>query len=118
MTPGEVVGYYIAAWNAEQESERAILLELCWASDGIYTDPRSAVRGREQLSAHIERLHKTMPGVTFELASGLDTHHRFVRFVWRMTNSGTPPLDGMDIGELAAVGRLQSIVGFFSTLPV
>lgn len=117
MTPHEVVALYIGAWNAADEVERNTLLEKCWADDGTYTDPQSDECGREQLSAHIERLHDAMPGVRFELVAGPDHHHRYVRFIWRLTSAEAPPLEGMDVGELAPDGRLCAIVGFFSTLP-
>ncbi|HVA89304.1 MAG TPA: nuclear transport factor 2 family protein [Chloroflexota bacterium] len=117
MTTREVVELYIGAWNARDEGERRTLLEQCWTDDGTYTDPQSDERGREQLSAHIEGLHGRMPGARFEVMAGPDHHHRYVRFIWRLTSAGAPPLEGMDVGELAPDGRLQSIVGFFSALP-
>lgn len=113
-----MVQRYIAAWNARDGGERRALLEQCWADDGTYSDPRSEERGRERLSAHIGAMHEAMPGARFELAAGPDHHHRYVRFIWRLSSADAPPLEGMDVGELATDGRLRSIVGFFSALPL
>jgi len=51
------------------------------------------------------RFHRTGP---------VDAHHQALRFTWELRAEGEPPfVIGIDIGEVAADGRLQSITGFF-----
>jgi hypothetical protein len=50
-------------------------------------------------------------------ASGVDEHHGFVRFTWRLVSPGGEVLrDGTDFGELHPDGHLLWIVGFFGPL--
>jgi hypothetical protein len=51
------------------------------------------------------------------MTSGVDEHHGFVRFTWRVVSpSGEVLRDGTDFGELCPDGHLRRIVGFFGPL--
>jgi hypothetical protein len=51
--------------------------------------------------------------------SGIDAHHDYLRFLRELVApDGTVALAGLDVGELAADGRLRRITGFFGALPV
>ena len=51
------------------------------------------------------------------MTSGVDEHHGFVRFTWRLiATSGEVLRDGTDFGELGPDGHLRRIVGFFGPL--
>ncbi len=114
----EMVETYAAAWNEPDPVARRALLERSWADDGTYTDPTAAVAGREALIAHIDAFQQQFPGVPIVLTSGVDEHHGWVRFGWRMPAAdGTVIVEGLDCGELAPDGRLRRIVGFFGPLP-
>ena len=110
----EIVHAYMAAWNEQDEGKRRQLLEKAWAEDGRYTDPMSDAAGREALVALISQFHKQMPGAGILPTSGIDEHHGRLRFAWKMTAAdGSTGMEGIDVGQLAEDGRLQSIVGFF-----
>jgi SnoaL-like domain len=114
----EIVHAYMAAWNEPDERKRRQLLEKAWADDGRYTDPMSDAQGRDALVALISQFHKQMPGAGILPTSGIDEHHGRLRFAWKMTAAdGSTGMEGIDIGQLAEDGRLQSIVGFFGTPP-
>ena len=57
-----------------------------------------------------------MPGARIEVTSGADEHHGRIRFGWKLT--GAPQaMDGIDVGQVDADGRLLSILGFWGANP-
>ena len=119
-TTRQVIEAYAAAWCEPDEAVRRRLLERAWTDDGTYTDPLAHVAGREALVQHIGAFHRQAPGARIVRASGIDEHHRLLRFGWQVLGATQPPLAGLtgcDIGELADDGPLRRIVGFFGPLP-
>jgi hypothetical protein len=54
----------------------------------------------------------------FRRSSGVDAHHDQVRFAWELgVPGGAVTVAGIDVGTLAADGRLRSISGFFGDPP-
>jgi len=118
MTSKETVEAYLAAWNETDEGKRRPLIDKCWADSGTYTDPMADIAGREPLAALISQFHQQMPGGRIALASGIDEHHGRLRFAWKLVLAdGSARLEGIDVGQLAPDGRLQSIVGFWGAPP-
>jgi hypothetical protein len=118
MATSEIIDAYMNAWNETDEAKRRALLDTAWADAGVYTDPMSDVTGREALVELIASFHKQMPGATIAMASGIDSHHDRVRFAWKLlTPQGATQIEGIDVGQLAADGRLQSITGFWGSPP-
>jgi hypothetical protein len=109
---------YMDAWNEKDEGKRRALLDKAWADDGRYTDPMSDAPGRDALVALIAQFHQQMPGASIAATSGVDEHHGRLRFAWKMSQAdGSTSMEGIDIGQLAEDGRIQSITGFFGPLP-
>lgn len=118
MTPEETVRAYGAAWNEKDSAGRRRLLEASWAEAGVYSDPMNMSEGRDALDALIAGFHQGSPGASIAIASGVDEHHGFVRFQWRMEQAdGSVTMEGFDVGELDADGRLRRITGFFGPFP-
>lgn len=114
----DVVSGYTAAWNEPDEASRRALLQEAWSDDGVYCDPTATVDGREALVAHIAGFQRQMPGARIDVASGVDEHDGWLRFAWTMLGAdGATMIEGFDVGELAADGRLRRIVGFFGPFP-
>ncbi len=114
----DTVNAYMNAWNETNADKRSALLDAAWADSGTYTDPMADVSGRAGLSETIDGFHKQMPGASIALASGIDEHHKRIRFAWKLKAAdGTVPIEGIDIGMLAEDGRLQSILGFWGNPP-
>ena len=119
----EVMLAYIEAWNTPDEQSRRALLDRCWADDGTYTDPIYEVRGKDALGAHIGRFLSEGPsgrgpGYRIPIGSGVEHHHGMIRFTYVLLDpEGEPVFEGLDVGDLAADGRLQQIVGFFGSPP-
>ena len=118
MAVADIVALYGAAWHEHDAAARLALLEQSWAEACTYCDPAVALEGRAALSAYIGGWQEQRPGYRLELTSGVDEHDGWLRFGWEMLDAdGALALEGMDVGTLAADGRLARIVGFFGPFP-
>jgi SnoaL-like domain len=113
-----VVDTYLAMWNETDLGERALLIERAWTAEGRYSDPLQEVEGHVALSKMVDAIQARFPGHRFRRQSGVDAHHDQVRFAWDLAGpDGTVVVAGLDLGEVAADGRLRRITGFFGDLP-
>ena len=114
----DLIDTYAAAWNEVDPERRAELLRRCWAPEGVYTDPTALVVGLDALHAHITGFQSDMRGARIERSSGVDMHHGWLRFTWRIVAAdGTELGRGFDVGEVGEDGRLLRIIGFFGDFP-
>jgi hypothetical protein len=112
------VDTYLAMWNEADPARRAKHIERAWADDGRYVDPMLEAAGHAALSEMVTGVQTRFPGHRFRRASGIDIHHDQLRFAWDLVApDGAVVVAGIDIGALAADGRLKRITGFFGALP-
>lgn len=112
------VDTYIAMWNETDAAKRAALIEQAWVRDGRYLDPQLEADGATAIGGMVAAVHERFPGHRFRRVSGVDQHHDQIRFGWELfAPDGSVTVGGIDIGELAADGRLHRITGFFGPLP-
>jgi SnoaL-like domain len=112
------IDIYLAAWTEQDTDRRAKLIDEVWADDGRLIDPPLAAEGRAAISDMAAALQTQFPGHAFRRASGIDAHHDHFRFAWELVGpDGTVAVAGLDVGEVAADGRLARITGFFGELP-
>jgi hypothetical protein len=66
----------------------------------------------------VAAVHAQYPGHRLRRTSAIETHHDQVRFGWELVApDGSVTVAGVDVGILAADGRLAAITGFFGPLP-
>ena len=112
------VDTYLSAWTEANPTRRAELIERVWADGGQLIDPPMAVEGYTGISDMMTALQTQFPGHQFRRASGIDAHHAYLRFAWELVGpDGGVAIAGLDVGEVAADGRLRRITGFFGELP-
>jgi len=112
--------HYFQAWNEPDDDKRRELLKGHWAEDATYTDPTAHVEGLEALVEHIAAFQNNpqMKGLSLSQASGINIHHRVLRFQWEMKGpDGRVLTPGIDYGEFDEKGQLTKIVGFFGPYP-
>src|SRR5262245_18152277 len=109
-----IVDTYLAMWNEPDPNRRARLIEQAWVSDGRYADPMLAAEGHEALGEMVAGVQAKFPDHRFRRRSGVDAHHDQLRFAWDLVApDGAVVVAGIDVGALAADGRLARITGFF-----
>lgn len=110
---------YLSAWTEPDAARRAVLIARVWDTDGRLTDPPFAAAGHAGIGEMASALQTQFPGHRFRRTSGIDAHHDQLRFAWELVGpDGAVALSGLDVGELAADGRLRRITGFFGDLPL
>jgi hypothetical protein len=113
-----IVDTYLATWNETDPKRRSQLIERVWADGGRYVDPMLEAQGHAALGEMVAGVQAKFPGHRFRRQSGVDTHHDQLRFAWDLvTPDGAVVVAGIDIGALAADGRLERITGFFGEAP-
>jgi SnoaL-like domain len=112
------VDTYLAMWNEADPTRRAEHIARAWTDDGRYVDPMLEAEGHAAMSGMVVGVQERFPGHRFRRVSGVDTHHGEVRFAWELVApDGAVVVAGIDVGGLAADGRLRRITGFFGELP-
>ena len=112
-----IIKLYDDAWNVSDEDERRRLLEGALTDDCELVEPRGRFTGREAVFDRITGFVSRFPGARVDITTDLDEHNGFARYEWRITDgAGAPVLDGLDVVERAADGRLRRIVMFFGAL--
>ena len=113
-----IVDTYLAMWNETDPKRRARLIEQAWMGDGRYVDPMLEAQGHSALGEMVAGVQAKFPGHRFRRRSGVDAHHDQLRFAWDLVaQDGAVVVVGIDVGALAADGRLARITGFFGEAP-
>jgi hypothetical protein len=115
----DVIAAYDAAWNEVDPAARTRQLERSLSDDAELVDPTGQYRGRAAVAERIAGVGDRFPGARVTITSGVDTHHRFARYSWRITgDDGSTLLEGLDVVEQSAHDdRLRRVVMFFGALP-
>ena len=105
---------YIAMWNETDAGRRRGLIAELWTETARYRDPMLSGDGPDGIDAMVAAVQTQYPNHRFHRTGAVDAHHQSLRFGWELKEAGQAPfVIGIDIGEVAADGRLQAITGFF-----
>jgi len=115
----DIVVRYLAAWNEPEPKRRRELVAKAWIDDGTYVDGAREGRGHDGLDTMIGTAQQHFPGYRLRLASGIETHHEYLRFSWVAGGTVEAPLyiKGTDFVVVAGDGRIRSVVGFVDAAP-
>jgi hypothetical protein len=112
-----VIEKYDQAWNASEVDQRRRLLDAALTDDCEMVEPRGRFVGRDAILERITGFADRFPGATVEITTNVDEHNGFARYGWKITDrEGEPLLEGIDVIERAADGRLGRVVMFFGDL--
>jgi hypothetical protein len=112
-----VIDTYCAAWNHPDAAQRREILAKVWGDGASYTDPSVHAAGMDALLTHIGTVVARRPGVKVVRTSRIDRHHDVALFAWNAIQpDGTVLLEGVDVAEFSASGKIRRIVGFFGSL--
>ena len=112
-----VIEAYDHAWNAAGADERRRFLEAAVTDDCEMVEPRGRFAGREAIFERISGFSDRFPGARVDITTEVDEHNGLARYGWRIIErEGGLLLDGIDVVERAADGRLRRVVMFFGPL--
>lgn len=60
--------------------KRDELLEACWASDAVYSNPMAYIEGRAAIADHFAGAQHQFPGSNIDIIRGLEMHHNYLPF--------------------------------------
>ena len=113
-----IVDGHLAAYCDPDAERRQAAIGRLWNLEGLLIDPPFEARGQQGISDQAATLLAHYPGHRFERTTGIDTHHQFSRYGWRLVSpAGAPVVEGVDILELDVDGRIGRVVGFFGAEP-
>ncbi|HEY0816406.1 MAG TPA: nuclear transport factor 2 family protein [Pseudonocardia sp.] len=108
---------YVAAFNAQDDTERRKAVATVFAPDATYTDPLADIAGHDAIAAFIAGAQQQFAGWTFRLAGPVDGHHDQARFTWVLGPDGEEPVVGFDVIRLDDEGRITQVLGFLDKVP-
>jgi hypothetical protein len=109
---------YDEAWNAPNADARRALLEDALSDDCELIEPNGRFVGRLQILERIGGFADRFPGAEVKIVTHIDTHNGFARYGWEIADAGGKlVLEGIDVVQVGADGKLQRILMFFGTLP-
>src|SRR5262249_28784074 len=73
---------YFPMPNQADDARRAELAEVAWDPNGVYVDPLGRHEGPTAIAQMVGAVQQQYPGHRFARTSGIDTHHKVVRFSW------------------------------------
>lgn len=113
----QLVDAYFDMWRATDPQARAELVERTFTSDGRHVDPMADAIGHVELAGMLANVHAAYPGFGIDRTSHIDHHGDQLRFSWTLRAAdGTTVVDGLDVAELAADGRLARVASFWGEL--
>ena len=113
----ELAQRYLATWNETDPAARRALIDEVWSPGGRYIDPLAEVAGRDQIDALVAAAQGQFPGMTFRLSGVVDAHHDQARSTWELGPDGTAVVEGFDVVQRAADGKLDLVLGFLDKVP-
>ncbi len=114
----ELAAAYIAAWNETDPEARRELVAKVWSADGRYIDPMAEAEGIDAIDATVGAVQQQFPGMVFNLAGPVDSHHDQARFRWELGPAGAPGLiEGFDVVHRNRDGKLALVLGFLDRVP-
>ena len=106
---------YLAAWNAPDSDNRALLLDKVLASDCIYADSHlpDLVETKELHGQFIDKFRSKFADLQISLVGDIDAHHNFFRFRWQLAKPAEEVFtQGMFFGEVDDQQKISKLVGF------
>jgi hypothetical protein len=114
----DLVDAHLAAFSTTDPDERAALVARAYAPDAHFADPLFVATGHEEITALAASVPEMYPGHAFRRTSGVDVHHDHARYSFAFAaEDGTVVIDGTEVAQVGADGRLVRVIGFFGPVP-
>jgi SnoaL-like domain len=108
----------LGMWNETDDARRKALIARTWTETALYLDPLQRGEGHAGIDAMVRAVQARFPGLRFRRAGAVDGFQDRLRVAWEFGPEGGPPVaSGLDVGIVAADGRLQAVTGFIDPAP-
>jgi len=111
---------YLAAWNEpEAKRRRELVAKALDRRRQLRRRGEGGPRPRQPRRHDRDSAVGISPVYRLRLASGIETHHDYLRFSWVAGGAAEAPLyiKGTDFVVVAGDGRIKSVVGFVDAAP-
>lgn len=106
---------WFAMWSNPVDQERWAAFDQLAAPDIVMRDRFSALEGGAEVRAHIDGVHRFMPGMTLKRDGDVRHCQGEVLVNWTsLGKDGQPAGRGANVFTLAADGRIASVTGFWA----
>ncbi|WP_421787761.1 nuclear transport factor 2 family protein [Hyphobacterium sp.] len=113
----EALDHMLAAWNEADASLTRGHLDQALAPDVRFVDPSIDLTGVEDFEANVHAVRGNLPGAVYSRTSGVDGQNGFYRYHWAIHQGGQLLIEGFDVTEVNAEGRIAHVIGFFGPIP-
>ena len=113
----DALNHMFAAWNETEPAKVRGHLDKALSDQVRFVDPSIDLTGIEAFEANVHHVHKPVHGARYSISSGVDSQHGFHRYHWAIHQGDTLVLEGFDVTETDAAGRVVSVIGFFGKIP-
>ena len=113
----EALNHMFAAWNESDAGKVRAHLDKALANTIRFVDPSIDLTGIDAFEANVHEVHKQVPGARYSVTSGVDAQHGFHRYHWAIHQGEKLVLEGFDVTEIDADGRVATVIGFFGKVP-
>lgn len=113
----DALNHMLAAWNEADPDKVRGHLDKALSPEVRFVDPSIDVTGIDGFEANVHNVKASIPGAVYSRTSGVDSQHGFHRYHWAIHQKGKLLLEGFDVTQTDADGRVVMVVGFFGPMP-
>ena len=112
----ETLDHMLAAWNERKAEKVRSHLERALAPNVRFVDPTNDLTGIDAFEKMVHEFRERLPGAVCSRAGTVDSHHELHRYHWEIHQDGERLVQGFDVTETDATGKVTQVLGFFGLL--
>jgi len=113
----KTLDHMLAAWNELDPAKVRGHLARALSPKVRFIDPTHDITGLDAFEKMVHEFRENLPDAVCSRSSGVDAHHRLVRYDWAIHRGGELMLPGFDVVETDEAGLVTQVLGFFGPLP-
>lgn len=113
----EVLNHMLEVWNERDPSKICERVDAVFSADVVFIDPANSIVGCDAFEKRVQSFRARLPEVICGRSSGVDRHHGLHRYHWEIHQGDQRLIEGFDVTEVDADGRVSRVEGFFGPIP-
>jgi hypothetical protein len=115
--PPEALNRMLAIWNEPDAEKIRGHIEAALSEEVLFIDPDNHVVGHAAFEAMVKTFRERLPEAVCSRSSAVDAHHGLHRYHWEIHQGEQRLIEGFDVAEIDASGKVCRIEGFFGAIP-